>query len=367
MAVKRLISLDVLRGLTIALMIMVNTPGSWSYVYPPLLHAKWHGCTPTDLVFPFFLFIVGVSMWFSFKKIEKGLTKKGLLKVFKRFSIMFLLGVFLNAFPKFDFENLRVLGVLQRIAIAYLFAAIFCLQFNVKQLAVVLVTILLGYWGLLYFGGSEDVYGLTTNVVRRFDLFVFGENHIYKGFGVPFDPEGLLSSIPSVATVLLGYFIGRSIENSGNTIQAIKRIVLFGVIGITIGWVWSFVFPINKALWTSSYVLYTGGLAMLLLAFLMWLIDVKGISKWSIPFIHFGTNPLFIFIFSILYVKVLIYVVKLTNSDGEVLTGYSYLFKNIFAPIAGNMNGSLLFAIVHIIFFWLITYGLYKKKIFVKI
>lgn len=367
MAVKRLLALDVLRGLTIALMIMVNTPGSWSYVYPPLLHSEWHGCTPTDLVFPFFLFIVGVSMWYSYKKYGEGVTKKGLLKVLKRFSVIFLLGLFLNAFPKFDFENLRFFGVLQRIAIAYAVGAVLCMQFNFKQLLIICGLILLGYWGLLYFGGAGDVYSLTTNVVGKVDLFVFGENHIYKGFGIPFDPEGLLSSIPSGATVLIGYFTGRLIDEAINVIAAIKRLVFFGIIGVLIGWFWGYLLPINKPLWTSSYVLYTGGLAMLFLALLLWLIDVKGVKKWANPFIHFGTNPLFIFVFSGIYVKVIIYLVKSTNPEGETITGYRYLYENMFVPIAGNMNGSLLFAISHIIVFWLLTYILYRNKIFIKI
>jgi len=367
MIAKRLIALDVLRGLTIALMIMVNTPGSWTYVYAPLRHAKWHGCTPTDLVFPFFLFIVGVSMWYSFKKYGTGITQKGLLKVLKRFLIIFLLGLFLNAFPKFNFENLRFFGVLQRIAIAYAIAAVLCMQFNYKQLFIVFGAILVGYWGLLYFGGANNVYSLTTNVVGKVDLFLFGENHIYKGFGIPFDPEGLLSSIPSVATVLLGYFTGRVIEKSNGVTVAIKKIIIFGTVSVIIGWFWGYLFPINKPLWTSSYVLYTGGLAMLFLAFLLWVIDVKKINYWSKPFIHFGTNPLFIFMFSILYVKVIIYLVKFTNAEEETISGYSYLYKNIFVPIAGNMNGSLLFAVAHIIFFWLLTYFLYRKKIFIKI
>ncbi len=367
MAAKRLIALDVLRGLTIALMIMVNTPGSWAYVYAPLRHAKWHGCTPTDLVFPFFLFIVGVSMWFSFKKYGEGFTKQGFVKIVKRFSIIFLLGLFLNAFPKFDFENLRVLGVLQRIAIAYGIAAILCMQFNYKQLVGVVVFILLGYWGLLYFGGSNDVYSLTFNMARKVDLAILGENHIYKGFGIPFDPEGLLSSLPSVATVLLGYFTGRLIENSKDVTLAIKKMMLIGVVSAVLGWFWGYLLPINKPLWTSSYVLYTGGLALLLLAFLLWVIDVKGLNRWSRPFIHFGTNPLFIFMFSILYVKVMIYLVKITTSEGTIVNGYSYLYTNGFVPVAGNMNGSLLFAISHIIFFWFLTYVLYKKKIFIKI
>lgn len=367
MAVKRLLALDVLRGLTIALMIMVNTPGSWSYVYPPLLHSKWHGCTPTDLVFPFFLFIVGVSMWYSFKKYGEGVTKKGLFKVLKRFSVIFLLGLFLNAFPKFDFENLRFFGVLQRIAIAYAVGAVLCMQFNFKQLLIISGTILMGYWALLYFGGSGDVYSLASNAVGKVDLFIFGENHIYKGFGIPFDPEGLLSSIPSVATVLIGYFTGRLIDEAITVTAAIKKLVFFGIIGVLIGWFWGYLLPINKPLWTSSYVLYAGGLAMLFLALLLWLIDVKGVKKWANPFIHFGTNPLFIFVFSGIYAKVIIYLVKSTNSEGETITGYGYLYENIFVPIAGNMNGSLLFAISHIIVFWLLTYVLYRRKIFIKI
>lgn len=367
MAAKRLIALDVMRGLTIALMIMVNNPGSWSYVYPPLLHAKWNGCTPTDLVFPFFLFIVGVSMWFSFKKFDKGITKKSLYKVLKRFSIMFLLGVFLNGFPDFNFENLRIYGVLQRIAIAYLFAALFCMQFNYKQLLLIFGGILVGYWGLLYFGSNTGPYELSTNIVRKFDLFLLGENHVYKGFGIPFDPEGLLSSIPAIATILLGYFSGRLIEISSGTIDAIKKLFSIGVVSVFIGFTWGFLFPINKALWTSTYVLYTGGLAMVFLALLLWFIDVKGLKKWSNPFIHFGTNPLAIYVFSGIYISAISSLVRFSTPEGDKISGYGYLYEYVFVPLAGNMNGSLLFAIAHIIFFWFLTYILYKRKIFIKI
>ena len=366
MAAKRLIALDVMRGLTIALMIMVNTPGSWSYVYPPLLHSKWNGCTPTDLVFPFFLFIVGVSMWFSFKKFDKGITKKSLYKVLKRFSIMFLLGFFLNAFPHFDFENLRYLGVLQRIAIAYLVGALLCMQFNYKQLLVAFGIILIGYWALLFFGSTEEPFQLSTNLVREVDLFLFGENHLYNGFGIPFDPEGLLSSIPAIGTLLLGYFSGRLIEMSGNTMVVIKKLLMYGAVTVFIGFIWSFVFPINKPLWTSPYVLYAGGWAMVFLAFLLWVIDVKNFKKWATPFIHFGTNPLAIYMFSGIYVS-LILLLNITNSEGVLVSGYDYLYSDVFVPMAGNMNGSLLFAIAHIIFFWFLTYILYKRKIFIKI
>ncbi|UMB60023.1 DUF5009 domain-containing protein [Lutibacter sp. A80] len=364
---QRLIALDVLRGLTIALMIMVNTPGSWSYVYPPLLHAKWHGCTPTDLVFPFFLFIVGVSMFYSFKKFNKGITSSSFKKVIKRTLIIFLLGLFLNLFPKFNFENVRFLGVLQRIAIAYGLAALLCLQFNVKTLKYIFAAILLGYWGILYFGNPIAPFDQTGNLVQQIDLAILGENHMYKGLGFTFDPEGLLSSFPSIATVLLGYFAGNIIEFSKSTLDTIKKFVMYGLILAVVGLVWGTIFPINKSLWTSTYVIYAGGLALLFLALLLWIIDVKGFKKWSTPFIHFGTNPLFIFMFSGIYVKTIIYLVKINMSNGDTLTGYSYLYNQVFVPIAGNMNGSLLFAITHIIFFWFLTYVLYRKKIFIKI
>lgn len=367
MATKRLEALDVMRGLTIALMITVNNPGSWSYVYPPLLHSVWNGCTPTDLVFPFFLFIVGTSMWFSFKKFGRGINQKSLKKIIKRFVIIFLLGVFLNAFPKFDFENLRYLGVLQRIAIAYLFGAILCLQFNYKTLLLIFIGILLGYWGILYFTVPDGPYELATNFVRTVDLFLFGENHLYHGFGIPFDPEGLLSTLPAIGTVLLGYFAGRLIDISTNELEAIKKLLIYGALITFLGWIWGFVFPINKPIWTSSYVLYAGGLAFVLLSFLLWIIDIKGIKTWSKPFIHFGTNPLFIYLFSGIYVSVIIYFVRIKNAEGQIVSGYQYLYSDIFVPVAGNMNGSLLFAIAHIIFFWFITYILYRKKIFIKI
>ena len=367
MAAKRLLALDVLRGLTIALMIMVNNPGSWEYVYPPLRHAAWHGCTPTDLVFPFFLFIVGVSMWYSFKKYGRGINKDSLKKVLKRTLLIFLLGFFLNVFPYFNFEEARIPGVLQRIAIAYGIGALICLHFDFKKIVGAAVLLLLGYWGLIYFGGEGDVYSLTTNVVRKFDLLVLGENHVYHGFGIPFDPEGILSSIPSVVTVLLGYMTGKLIENSADTLLAIKKLILYGAVLTLTGWVWGLEFPINKPIWTSSYVLYTGGLAMLFLSFLLWIIDLKGFKKWANPFVHFGTNPLFIYMFSGIYISAIIALVKIETSDGRILSGYGYIYQELCVPIAGNMNGSLLFAVGHIVFFWAITYILYRKKIFIKI
>lgn len=366
MAHKRLVALDVLRGLTIALMILVNNPGSWEYVYPPLRHSDWNGCTPTDLVFPFFLFIVGTAMFYSFKKFENGLTKPILMKILKRFVQIFLIGVFLNAFPKFDFENLRVFGVMQRIAIAYLFGALIVVIFKYKQVLIAIPIILFGYWALIYFGGTGDVYSLETNIVRSFDIQLVGAKHLYQGFGVPFDPEGFLSAIPSVATVLFGYVAGNLIQKSLNTMDVIKKMAFYGIILVGLGLLWNMSFPINKPIWTSSYVLYTAGWAMLVLGMLLFVIDEKGIKKWSMPAIHFGTNPLFIYVFSWLYISTISFI-NVPSPDGGVISIYGYLYVHVCVPIAGNMNGSLLFAVGHIIFFWSICYYLYKKKIFIKI
>ena len=363
MVTKRLLALDVLRGLTIALMILVNTPGSWSHVYSPLLHAKWNGCTPTDLVFPFFLFIVGVSMWYSFKKYGNGLSKQGLQKVLKRFLVIFGIGLFLNGFPSFNFENLRYFGVLQRIAIAYAIAAVLCMKFNPKQLLIVSAILLLGYWGIIHFGGSYDLEG---NVVRKIDLFLFGEKHMYGGYGMPFDPEGLLSSIPSIVTVLLGYFTGRIIETSGKVIRSIKKLLVIGVILVAIGLIWNVGFPINKPLWSSSYVLFTGGSAMLFLSLLLWLIDVHQLKKVFTPFIHFGMNPLFIYVLAGIFGRSLRFI-KVTNSLGKETTMLNYYYTDILTPLLGDLNGSLMYAISHVVFFWMVAYILFRRKVFIKI
>ena len=363
----RLISLDVLRGMTISLMIMVNTPGSWAYVYSPLRHAKWHGCTPTDLVFPFFLFIVGVSIWYSFKKYDTEISKTTLLKILKRSSIIFLLGLFLNLYLYFNFGEVRVMGVLQRIAIAYGLGALICLYFKRFHILIILVLLLVGYWGLLYFGGEGDVYSLSSNFARKFDLFVLGEQHMSKGFGIPFEPEGLLSTIPAIGTVIIGFQTGKIINNQITTLGKIKMLIMLGSALVVLGLIWGTVFPINKPLWTSSYVLYTGGLGVLFLATLIWIIDFKKYVKWAMPFIHFGMNPLFIFVFSGLYVRTIIYLIQPVGPEGVKISAYKYLFQEVFSPIAGNMNGSLLFAITHIIAFWLLCFLLYKNKIYIKI
>jgi len=361
-------ALDVLRGMTIALMILVNTPGSWQYVYSPLRHAEWHGCTPADLVFPFFLFAVGASLFFSFYKNQTTLTREALIRTGRRVLLIFLIGIFINSYPQWmtDFSQFRIMGVLQRIALAYGMTALIVLIAPRRRLPFVVAAILLIYWAILYFLGGSDPYSLHTNAAIAFDGAILGESHLYQGFGIPFDPEGILSSLPSVATVLTGYLAGIMIAETARD-RAPVQLSLFGIVFTIAGYLWGFVFPVNKPLWTSSYVLYTAGLASLLFALLIYLIDLRGYKKWSLPFSVFGRNPLFLFILSVIWGKTLRLLIHIPDGRNNTLTGSAWLYQNVFAPPAGNLNGSLAYAMAHIIFFWLIGYVLYKRRIFVKV
>jgi predicted acyltransferase len=364
----RLRALDTFRGVTIAGMILVNMPGSWSHVYAPLRHAKWHGCTPTDLVFPFFLFIVGAAMAYSFRKYDHRLSPAAIKKIARRAVLIFVIGLFLNAFPFHKpFSEFRILGVLQRIAIAYGIGALLYLSLSRTRLIIVSALILIGYWLLLLGFGRPEPFALETNLVRAVDLKILGENHVWGGFGVPFDPEGLLSTLPAVVTVILGALTGRMIQAAAQLRSAVPRILLAGVSAIVLGQLWGLALPINKALWTSSYVLYTAGLAMLFVAVLLWIIDVRGYRRWAYPFVVFGMNPLFLYALSAVWVRTCIYLIKFETADGTAMNAYKWLYQSIFVPIAGPLNGSLLFAISHVFLFWLILLALYRKRIFIKI
>lgn len=365
---KRLMALDAFRGLTIAAMITVNTPGSWSHVYAPLLHSKWHGCTPTDLVFPFFLFAVGVAMFFSFGKFNHQLNSEAWKKILKRTLIIFVIGLLLNAFPfvHLKLENLRIMGVLQRIALAYGLASLLCLALSKTRLLIVSGAILFAYWGLVYFLGGDNPYSLEGNPTMAFDTMILGANHMYKGFGTIFDPEGLFSTLPAIVTVVLGYLTGSLISESERK-RIVYKLLKVGVLGVVLGLLWNIWFPINKPLWTSSYVLYAAGLAQLVLAVMIYLIDILNYKKWAHPFLVFGMNPLFIFVLSVVWVKVIICLVHFTDASGKSINGYAYLYQNAFASWAGALNGSLFFALSHIIVYWLIVLYLYKKKVFIKI
>jgi predicted acyltransferase len=226
--------------------------------------------------------------------------------------------------------------------------------------------ILLAYWGILTWFGGTDPYSLEGNAVIPFDKAILGEQHLWKGFGIPFDPEGLLSTIPAIVTVLFGYMTGLIIKNTEKE-KVPRQLALYGVIAIVLGRLWGFVFPINKALWTSSYVFYTAGLAALFLALLVFIIDIKGYKKWTSFFNVFGMNPLFIFALSGLWARTLGTFIKIETADGTMMRGSTWLYENMFVPLAGNMNGSLLYALTHIFFFWIIGYVLYRKRIFIKV
>lgn len=360
----RLLSLDVFRGLTIAFMIIVNTPGTWEYVYAPLRHATWEGCTPTDLVFPFFVFIVGLSMVFSFSRIADH-PKSGIaLKILRRTALIFLVGLFLNWFPFYhkQISDLRIMGVLQKIALSYGAAAFIILYAKKEWLPFITAIILLLYWWILWFFGGDMPYGLETNVVRTVDLKIFGESHLYTGFGLPFDPEGLLGCIPSVGTVLLGYIFGRRILEQKNRNKLVTEYAISGIVLVALGLIWGQAFPIIKALWTSSYVLYTAGLALLVFAIMIFIIDILNWKGWAYPFRVFGLNPLFSYALSGLVAKMFYMIIKFNDTS---LQGWSY--RNIFQPAFGNHFGSFLYAITFTAIIWFFAWLLYRKKIVIKL
>jgi predicted acyltransferase len=365
---QRLLSLDVFRGMTIVLMIIVNNPGSWAFVYPPLSHSKWNGCTPTDLVFPFFMFIMGTAMYYSFKKFNFSLNRNSIFKILKRSLIIFLLGLFIHAFPFIhpDLGHLRIMGVLERIAIAYCIASFIILGFNIIWIRIITVVILIGYWIMLAALGGNDPYSLNGNFVRVFDVFILGANHMPLENGVVFDLTGLFSTLPSIATVLLGFFTGRFIATTDNLMKAVTRILIAGILLILAAIAWNQVFPINKDLWTSSFVLYTAGWAMVVLSILFWIIDIKGIKKWTHPLLCFGLNPLFIYVLSCLWSIILVTIV-VNDQMHKTVTLKQWMYYYIFSPVGGNMIGSLLYAIHLGILFWLIAWFLERKKIFIKI
>jgi predicted acyltransferase len=363
----RLVSLDIFRGLTIAFMIIVNTPGSWKYVYPPLRHASWHGCTPTDLVFPFFLFIVGVSIWYSMKKYGHEINTGSLFRIFRRTLTIFALGLFLAIFPYFarDYSTLRIMSVLQRIAIAYGIGAVICLSVNRDYLWIVIAVLLLAYWALLGFAGGADPYSLEGNINARFDAAILGENHLYKGFGIPFDPEGLLSTVPAVCTVLIGFYAGEIVGIGKVEGKTALKLVLLGAASAGLGLLWSIFFPLNKPLWTSSYVLYTAGLAMGVLALIYLISDVWKLRKWGTFFLVFGTNALFAYFLAGIWTRLMLYI-KISAGETNI-TLYNWIYEKLCVPVAGNLNGSLMFAIMQVLFIWLIVLILYRKKIFIRL
>ena len=379
-APARLRSLDVFRGLTIALMVLVNTPGSWSHVYAPLLHAEWHGLTPTDLVFPNFVFIVGVSMAFSLSRVgwagERTTAQQAALgaagrKVARRVASIFLVGLLLNWFPFFQthISDLRIYGVLQRIALAYGLAAAVALLVPRKAWLPVAAALLLAYWAAMWgLAPGPDPYSLEGNLKRAIDLATVGPAHMYGGFGVPFDPEGLIGLVSTAATMLFGAYAGILVQRPGRVLAQAKRLALLGAALLFVGLHWHYFFPINKPLWSSSYACVTAGIASLTLAAVMLLVDRLRVDGWTAPFIHFGTNPLIVYVFSGVFVRVLLYVIRWERADGEAVTALGWLWTDVYSRwgLAPKL-ASLLFALTVVAVCWVFAYALWRKRIFVKL
>ena len=370
---KRLVSLDAFRGITIAAMILVNNPGTWNAVYKPLQHAHWNGWTPTDLIFPFFLFIVGVAIVFAFsKRLTLGQTKKDLyLKIIRRTLILFGLGLFLNGFPFFNLSTIRIPGVLQRIAITYFFASIIYLNFDIKVIYCITFGILAVYWIIMK---TIPVPGYGAGVLEPVgNLCWYIDSHIFRGHtwaGAPapgFDPEGLLSTLPAISSVLFGILTGNYIKRKINEYEKVSSLFVWGFFAVIGGYIVSIWFPINKNLWTSSYVLLTTGMALIFLATCYWLIDIKGYKKWSVPFLIYGSNAITVYTLSGIIARMLIFLFKVKLGDGEVITLKAYLFRTLFASWLPPHQASLAYAIVYDLILLGFMTILYKKKIFIKV
>jgi predicted acyltransferase len=386
---QRYYALDVFRGATVCLMILVNNPGSWSYIYSPLKHAAWEGCTPTDLVFPFFLFAVGNALAFVLPKMERMGHAAALAKILKRGVLIFLIGLLLNWYPfiKWDndllvgkpFSTLRIFGVLQRIALAYTFAALLIYFFKVRGAFYAAALILLGYWigtGLSGYpapDGSLDPFSLEGFWGTNLDRALLGADHMYKGEGVAFDPEGIASTIPAIAQVIFGFLVGDYIRQKGKNEGMVANLFVAGIVLWVTGMAWGMVFPINKKIWSSSYVLYTSGLAAMALATFIQLIEFHGWKGyWSRFFDVFGKNPLFIFVLSAFVPKTLalIRIANGVNEQGQPkYTGpLGWFYENLCKPVSDKLeNGSLLYAIIIIIIFWSIAWYMDKRKWYVKV
>ncbi|TQV78924.1 DUF1624 domain-containing protein [Exilibacterium tricleocarpae] len=356
-------ALDVFRGYTVAAMILVNTPGSWSHVYAPLRHAPWHGWTPTDLIFPYFLFIVGAAMYFSLHRLSGHLSPALVKKIVVRGSLIFLIGLLLNALPfQEPLSNLRIMGVLQRIGLVYIGAALIVISCGQTARALVAAGLLLGYWGGLYAGGGYD---LLTNPARALDLAVLGESHMWKLDGVAFDPEGLLSTLPALVTTLIGYEITRVLCRDPNPYRRVKILCGAGAGLVLAGLIWHLWLPINKSLWTPSFVLLSGGMAMLTLAVCIAVADLKPIAAVTFPGEVFGLNPLFIYALSWVWVGSY-WVIQVNDGAGGVINGHTALYQWFLQGLS-PINASLAFALAHITLFWGIAWVLFKRNIIIKL
>ena len=387
---KRILALDILRGFTIAGMILVNNPGSWGHIYAPLRHAEWNGLTPTDLVFPFFMFIMGISTYISLKKYNFEFSKSAALKIVKRTIVIFLIGCAIGWFSRFcrywvtapedlsffenlwasvwTFDRMRILGVMQRLALCYGAASIVALTVKHKRIPYIIATLLIGYFVILMCGNGYEYN--ETNILSIVDRTILTPVHMYKDNGI--DPEGLLSTLPSIAHVLLGFYVGKLMLD-GNKSQdrmsflnsQIITLFLVGTILTFAGFLLSYGCPINKKIWSPTFVLTTCGLASSFLALLIWIIDVKGKKKWSLFFEAFGVNPLFMYVLGGV-LGILFGCIRFPWEDG-MISIHTFMYKIVLTPLFGQTGGSLAYALLFVTLNWCIGYQLYKRKIYIKI
>lgn len=383
---SRLLSLDVLRGITIAGMIMVNNPGSWKYIYSPLGHAQWNGLTPTDLVFPFFMFIMGISTYISLRKFNFECTKPTLLKILKRTIVIFLIGLGLGwlslSFRTYhnlagddlgfferlvqsvtNFEHIRILGVMQRLALTYGIASLVAILIKHKYIPYIIVTTLFAYFLLLLFGNGFEFSD--ENIISIVDRAILGANHMYVDGGVVLDPEGLVSTIPAACHVLVGFCCGEILFKTKDNFARITNLFIAGAIMTFAGFLLSYGCPINKKIWSPTFVLATCGLASTFLALLIWIIDIKGHKKWSVFFESFGVNPLFIYVTAGV-LSILLGGIWFMYDD-VAISLKSFIYNIGLEPYLGDYFGSLCFALLFVGVNWVIGNILYKKKIYIKI
>lgn len=372
---ERLVSLDVFRGITIAAMTLVNEPGTWSAVYPPLLHAEWNGATPTDWIFPFFLFIVGVSIPIALKDKQGALLYS---RIVKRGIVLFLLGLALEAVPFynlwtaawFDPAEMRIMGVLQRIAVCYVAAAVIFLRTSWKTQAVIAGSILVAYWALLTLVqvpgcSAASISDPVCNLPAYVDRVILTTHHIWNQSKV-YDPEGILATLPAVASTLAGVLAGSWLRSTAPEKKKVLGLLGAGVAATVLGLLWEIALPFNKTLWTSSYVVYTSGLALVFLGLLYWVIDLKGYRRWSLPFIIFGTNAIALYVGTTLFGKML-ETVELAAPHDTTVTLQEKIFNAVFLPFASPVNASILYALAFVILWLGIMVVLYWRRIFLKI
>jgi predicted acyltransferase len=372
---SRLVSLDVFRGITIAGMVLVNNPGTWSAIYWPLEHAEWHGWTPTDLIFPFFVFIVGVAIPLAFgPRLERGGSKRDLyLKIIRRTLILFALGMFLaipitpDRSPYVNFSIIRIPGVLQRLAVCYLFASLIFLKTRWRTQVIITLALLIIYWLLMTrFHAPGFATGDLTkegSLASFIDRTVFGP-HIWRQ-GKVYDPEGLLSSIPAIATAMFGVLTGQWLRSAKSPFEKAAGMFVAGAACVIIGWCWNPFFPINKSLWTSSYVFFTGGLALQFLALCYWIIDIKQYRRWAKPFVVFGVNAIALFVGTGIMARAM-GLIKLPWGE-RTISLQGWIFQKLFLSWATPIHASLSYAVAFILLWLGLMWILYSRRIFIKV